>query len=68
MTPFDFLNMNIESMRDQSPESNDLECVTKILSCGYLLLYLGAAADNHYANNDFILARYSFAAETYNHP
>ena len=43
MTVFDFLNINIESMRDQYPGSNDLECLTKMLSCGDLLLYLEAA-------------------------
>ena len=43
MTLFDFLNINIDSMRDQYPESNDGECLTKILSCGDLPFYLGAA-------------------------
>ena len=39
----DFLNINIESMRDQYPESNDWECLMKMLTFWYLLLYLGAA-------------------------
>ena len=43
MTLFDFLNINIEPMRDQFPGSSNWECVTKILSCGDLLLYLGVA-------------------------
>lgn len=40
---FDFLNINIESMRDHCPENNNWEWVTKMLSCADLLLYLGAA-------------------------
>ena len=35
MTLSEFLNINIESMRDQS-ESKDWECITKMLSCGSL--------------------------------
>ena len=43
MTLFDFLNINIESMRDQYPGNNDSECVMKVLSSGDLLLYFGGA-------------------------
>ena len=31
MILFNFLNINIELMRDQYPESNDWECLTKML-------------------------------------
>ena len=41
MTLFDFLNINVESMRDPYPESKDRECVMKMLGCEGFLLYFG---------------------------